>query len=66
MHSESMSDKQFALETIQRLPDVASLDVISRRLDFVAAIRKGLDQIEKGETIPHEQVKRELAIWLSK
>ncbi len=61
-----MSDKQFAIETIQRLPEDTSLDIISRRLEFVAAIRKGLDQIEKGETVSHEQVKRELATWLSK
>jgi predicted transcriptional regulator len=61
-----MSDKQFALETIERLPDNASLDAIAQRLEFVAGIRKGLDQIEKGETVPHEEVKRQLAAWLSK
>jgi predicted transcriptional regulator len=35
-------------------------------LEFVAGIRKGLDQIKKGETVPHEEVKRQLATWLSK
>jgi predicted transcriptional regulator len=61
-----MSDKQLALKTIERLPDDASLDTIAQRLEFVAGIRKGLDQIEKGETVPHEEVKRQLATWLSK
>ncbi len=56
-----MSEKQFAIQMTQGQPHHASLDVISRRLNFVAAIRKGLDQIQKGETLPHEQVKRELA-----
>jgi predicted transcriptional regulator len=52
-----MSDKQLALKTIERLPDDASLDAIAQRLEFVAGIRKGLDQIKKGETVPHEEVK---------
>lgn len=52
-----MSDKQLALKTIERLPDDASLDAIAQQLEFVAGIRKGLDQIKKGETVPHEEVK---------
>ena len=61
-----MSDKQLALDSIERLPENASLEVIAERVEFLAAIRKGLDQIERGETIPHEEVKRQLATWLSK
>jgi predicted transcriptional regulator len=61
-----MSDKQLALDSIERLPENASLDVIAERVEFLAAIRKGLDQIELGETVPHEEVKRQLATWLSK
>jgi len=61
-----MSEKQLALDSIERLPENASLDVIAERLDFLAAIRKGFDQIERGETIPHDEVKRQLATWLSK
>jgi predicted transcriptional regulator len=56
-----MSDKQLALDSIQRLPADASLDVIAEQVEFLAAIRKGLDQIERGETVPHEEVKRQLA-----
>ena len=61
-----MSDKQLALDSIERLPENASLEVIAERVEFLAAIRKGLGQIERGETIPHEEVKRQLATWLSK
>ena len=61
-----MSDKQLVLDSIERLPEDASLDVIAERVEFLAAIRKGLGQIERGETIPHEEVKRQLATWLSK
>ncbi len=61
-----MSDKQVALETIQRMPETATLVDITQRLEFLTAVQKGLDQVERGEVIPHEQVKRELASWLSK
>lgn len=61
-----MSDKRLALKTIERLPDDASLDAIAQQLEFVAGIRKGLNEIERGETVPHEEVKRQLATWLSK
>jgi predicted transcriptional regulator len=61
-----MSDKQLALDSIERLPEDTSLEVIAERVEFLAAIRKGLDQIERGQTIPHDEVKRQLATWLSK
>jgi predicted transcriptional regulator len=61
-----MSDKQLALDSIERLPAATSLDAIAERVEFLAAIRKGLNQIERGETVPHEEVKRQLATWLSK
>jgi len=62
----NMSDKQLALESIQRLPADATLEAIAERLEFLAGIRKGLDQIERGETVPHDEVKRQLATWLAK
>ena len=56
-----MSDKKMVLDSIERLPENASLDVIAERVDFLAALRKGLDQIERGQTVPHDEVKRQLA-----
>ena len=61
-----MSEKQLALSSIENLPDDASLEAIAKRMEFLAAVRKGLDQIERGATIPHEEVKRQLATWLAK
>jgi predicted transcriptional regulator len=66
MQIRLMSDKQLALDSIERLPEDANLDAIAERVEFLAAIRKGLDQIERGETVPHDEVKRQLAKWLSK
>ena len=61
-----MSDKQLVLESIERLPEDASLEIIAGRVEFLAALRKGLRQLERGENVPHEEVKRQLASWLSK
>jgi predicted transcriptional regulator len=66
MQIRFMSDKQLVLDSIERLPEDANLDAIAERVEFLAAIRKGLGQIEHGETVPHEEVKRQLATWLSK
>lgn len=61
-----MTQKELVLEAIQDLPDGASLREIVERIEFLAAVQKGLDQLDRGESIPHEQVKRELATWLAK
>lgn len=55
-----MNDKQLALESIQRLPEDASLALIAKRLTFLAAIRKGLDAADRGETVSHEEVNASL------
>ena len=60
-----MSQKELVLEAIQELPDDASIDQIADRVEFIAAIQKGIDDIDRGDTIPHEEIKRQLAAWLT-
>jgi predicted transcriptional regulator len=60
-----MTQKEIVLDAISELPDGASLDEIAERVDFLAAIQKGLDQLDRGEGTPHEEVKRQLATWLT-
>jgi predicted transcriptional regulator len=61
-----MTQKRLVLETISELPDEVSLDEIAERIQFLAAIQKGIDQLDRGEGIPHEEIKRQLATWLAK
>jgi len=61
-----MTQKQIALDTISEVPDDASLADIADRMDFLAAIQRGFDQLDRGEGIPHEEVKRQLATWLTR
>ncbi len=56
-----MTQKQLALQAINELPDDAPLSEIVARVEFLAAIQKGLDQLDRGEGVPHEEVKRQLA-----
>lgn len=60
-----MSQKELVLEAIRELPDDASIDLIADRVDFIAAIQKGLDDLDNGNVVSHEDVKRELASWVA-
>ena len=59
-----MTEKEIVLETIRALPDDCTLEEIAERIKFMAAIQKGLDELDNGESVPHEEVKRQLASWL--
>ncbi|MEI8310522.1 MAG: hypothetical protein WCH98_07195 [Verrucomicrobiota bacterium] len=60
-----MSQKELVLEAIQELPDDASIDQIADRVEFMATIQKGIDDIDRGDTVPHEEIKKQLATWLT-
>jgi len=60
-----MTEKEIVLETIKSLPDNCSLEEIAERIEFMAAVQKGLDQLDRGEGIPHDEVKKQLASWLT-
>jgi predicted transcriptional regulator len=60
-----VTQKEIVLEAVSELPDEVSLDEIAERIEFLRAIQKGIDQLDRGEGIPHEEVKRQLATWLA-
>jgi hypothetical protein len=60
-----MTEKDIVLETIRALPDDCSIEEIAERIEFMAAVQKGLDQLDSGERIPHDEVKRQLASGLT-
>jgi len=64
-HNSCMTEKEIVLETIRALPDNCSLEEIAERIEFMAAVQKGLDQLDRGEAIPHDEVKKQLASWLT-
>lgn len=50
------------LEAIRELPEDASVDDAIERLVLLAKIEEGLTQLDRGEGIPHKEVKRRLGL----
>ena len=61
-----MKTKEIAIKTIEELPDDATWEDIQERISFVAAVRRGLRQLDEGKGIPHDRVREEFAEWLTK
>jgi predicted transcriptional regulator len=55
--------KQEALNAIQQLPDNVDLDEIVYRLYVINKIHQGMQDVEAGRTISHEELKREIEQW---
>jgi hypothetical protein len=50
------------VEAIRELPDDASVADAIERLVFLAKIEEGLDQLDRGEAVPQDEVKRRLRL----
>ncbi len=59
-----MSDKEIVADLIARLPVEASLHEIAREIEFIAAVRQGVAELDRGETILIEEVERDLPSWI--
>jgi predicted transcriptional regulator len=55
-----MKTKETVRELLDRLPDDCSLDDVLYHLYVIQSVERGLDEVEAGATIPHEEVAREL------
>jgi predicted transcriptional regulator len=59
-----MSSKEIVQDLLRKLPEDASLHDIARAIEFVAAVRQGVAEIDDGERIPIEEIERELPSWI--
>lgn len=50
------------VEAIRELPPDATVDDAIERLVFLAKIEEGLAQLDRGESIPHNEVKQRLGL----
>jgi hypothetical protein len=66
VHTSDMSNKQIVEDLLQRIPEDASLHDIAQEIEFVAAVRQGLAELDRGEQIPIEEIERELPSWIIK
>jgi len=61
-----MSTRQIIADLLQKLPENATLHDVDREIEFVAAVRQGLEALDYGEGIPLDQIKREMPSWVIK
>jgi predicted transcriptional regulator len=61
-----MSDKELVMDLLKKMPADVNLKDIGQEIEFLAALREGEEQADRGEVVPHEQVKREFKSWISK
>jgi len=59
-----MTSKEIVQDLLQRIPEGASLHDIAREIEFIAAVRQGLDELDRGESVPIDDVERELPSWI--
>lgn len=58
--------RQDLLNLVEALPDDTPFDLIAAELKkarVVAEIKAGLDEIARGETVSHDEMKRRAAEW---
>ena len=60
-----MSAKELALDVIKQLPDQATMRDLTEEL-YAAAVREGLDELDRGEGVSHEEVKQQFDSWFAK
>ena len=58
-----MTDKQAAMDALQRLPERASLDEITQESHLMAAIRRGRADVAAGRTKSHAEAEQLLESW---
>jgi predicted transcriptional regulator len=61
-----MSDKEAVLELVKRLPPDVSLREIVREIEFIAAVKEGLKEIDQGKGVSIESVEMMLEAWNTK
>ncbi|MCC6140187.1 MAG: hypothetical protein IT389_06170 [Nitrospira sp.] len=60
-----MGEKAAVLKLLEQLPEEATLEDIQYHLYVLQKIKAGEEAVENGQVIPHEDVMRELAGWLT-
>jgi hypothetical protein len=55
--------REKALETVNEFPTEFDLEELIERLVFVEKVEKGLQQVEEGKTVSHQQVKEMVKKW---
>jgi len=58
--------KERVIKVVESLPDEATLEDIMAELYFRLQIERGLQQLDEGKGLNHEQAKQQIGEWLRK
>jgi hypothetical protein len=64
MNIISLNSKEIIKDLLLRLPDDISLHQIAQEIEFIAAIRQGISELERAESVSLEQIEQELPSWI--
>ena len=56
-------NREKAIATINEMPQDFDLDILMEKLIFIEKVEKGLQQLEEGNSLTHEQVKQHIKQW---
>jgi hypothetical protein len=56
-----ITTKEQVIELVKALPDNATLDDVLEEIYFKLQVDQGIAELDRGESIPHEEVERRLA-----
>ena len=59
-----MTTKQIVQDLLDKLPEDASLHDVAREIEFVAAVRQGIADLDRGDCTPIALVEEELPSWV--
>jgi predicted transcriptional regulator len=58
-----MSNRDLVIELVSRLPEDTPLPEIAQEIEFLAGVREGLAQADRGEGRPAEDLRQLLRQW---
>jgi hypothetical protein len=61
-----MSNTELAKDIIDRLPPNTSLHEMARKIEFVASVQEGFDQIDAGKGVNLDHVEQMIDLWTTK
>ena len=61
-----MSTHEAVQTILKQLPADVSLHEVAREIEFIAGVREGFAQLDRGEGIPIEEVEKLIPKWAGK
>jgi hypothetical protein len=59
---QAVANKQRILDALDDLPEDASVEEAIERLYFLAKVEKGFSQLDSGQSLDHDEVKRRVGL----